>query len=777
MDRAGTSLTITCDSRYPGENRDCIDAGSAYTVGVRARNANGESAWANSAPAQPSTAAPDPVAEVRVTHNGSNLTVSWDAPARATHYDVTYTDTGSGQNARAAWNRAGTNLTIACDSRWPGQDRHCIDGAAAYRVGVRARNAAGESAWANSAATARPALSVADATVDEPGAGQSASLDFVVTLDPASTGRVTVAYATGKAGDTATAGSDYTARSGTLTFAAGETSKTVSVPVLPDPHDDGGETLTLTLSNASGARIADGEATGTITNDGPMPKAWIARFGRTVADQVIGAVESRMQAPRTPGTEVRLAGERLEWGAGGEGAGLKQAQAVAEAEARREAARLGRWRKGGTGDGDTAALESRTVTERELLFGSSFALTSGTAGGGSAAVWGQDAVTRFDGREGDLSLDGEVATALLGADWSWGPGSGSGAGRATAGLMVGHSMGEGGYRGASGGGKVSSTLTGLYPWGRYAVSERVTVWGVAGWGEGSLELTPEGASGGGQATLRADLDLAMGAAGLRGTLLDGGGDGLTLATKTDAMAVRTSTGRGRGAHGGTLAASEATVTRLRLGLEASRPVALGGGDGAVLTPSLEVGVRQDGGDAETGFGFDLGGSLVFSDPGLGVEAELRARGLLTHEAGGFRERGLSGALNWRQRPDSDRGATLSLTQTVGGSASGGAEALLSRTTLDGLAANDAGGGNDLAARRLEAKLGYGLASFGGRFTLTPEAGAGFADTGRDYRLGLRLTRPADAGAFELILEAARREAADDPAGPVHDVRLGLTARF
>ena len=61
------------------------------------------------------TTAPDPVAAVNVTHQGSSLEVSWNAPARASHYDVTYS--GGGVNARAAWNRAGTSITITCDSR------------------------------------------------------------------------------------------------------------------------------------------------------------------------------------------------------------------------------------------------------------------------------------------------------------------------------------------------------------------------------------------------------------------------------------------------------------------------------------------------------------------------------------------------------------------------------------------------------------------------------------------------------------------------------------
>ncbi len=78
-------------------------------------------------------------------------------------------------------------------------------------------------------------------------------------------------------------------------------------------------------------------------------------------------------------------------------------------------------------------------------------------------------------------------------------------------------------------------------------------------------------------------------------------------------------------------------------------------------------------------------------------------------------------------------------------------------------------------------LGYGLSSFGNRFTLTPEAGAGFADTGRDYRLGLRLSPAGGAAAFELSFEALRREAANNDGGSgsvaEHEVGFGATARW
>ncbi len=105
------------------------------------------------------------------------------------------------------------------------------------------------------------ALSVADALTLE---GPDATLDFVVTLAPATDDPVTVDYATSDG--TAMEGSDYTAIQGTLTFQPSETTKTVQVPVIDDTEMDDGETVTLTLSNASGASITDGEATGTIRN-------------------------------------------------------------------------------------------------------------------------------------------------------------------------------------------------------------------------------------------------------------------------------------------------------------------------------------------------------------------------------------------------------------------------------------------------------------------------------------------------------------------------------
>lgn len=107
-------------------------------------------------------------------------------------------------------------------------------------------------------------LSVSDASVTEGG-----NLVFTVTLSRVDSGTVTVNYATSNG--TATSGSDYTAASGTLTFAPGQTSKTVTVATIDDSAEEPSETVNLTLSSASGAVIGAGVGVGTIIdNDQPV---------------------------------------------------------------------------------------------------------------------------------------------------------------------------------------------------------------------------------------------------------------------------------------------------------------------------------------------------------------------------------------------------------------------------------------------------------------------------------------------------------------------------
>lgn len=125
--------------------------------------------------------------------------------------------------------------------------------------------------------------------------------------------------------------------------------------------------------------------------------------------------------------------------------------------------------------------------------------------------------------------------------------------------------------------------------------------------------------------------------------------------------------------GGNLAAMEAETSRMRLMLKGSRAFVLDGGGG--FTPTLEVGLRQDGDDAETGTGIEVGDGMSYVDPASELTAEAKVPGLVAHEDTDYSEWGVLGAV--RIAPGADvRGLPLSLAPAWGAD-SGGAEQLRS----------------------------------------------------------------------------------------------------
>ena len=614
----------------------------------------------------------------------------------------------------------------------------------------------------------RPAVSVADARADE---GANATVDFEVSLSRAFTTAahsVTVDYAT--ADGTATAGEDYTATSGTLTFAAGESSKTVSVTVLDDAIDEGEETFSLSLSNAAGARIGDGEATGTIANDDPLQKMWLSRFGRTVADHVTGAVSDRLSGPLT-GAQVTVGGQSLDLAAMEDEARLGEtltalARALGAAEGP-ESGDDGGLPGASLGGGAPPVLDGsamRSVTGRELLLGSTFHLArEGDGGGPGLAAWGRMTVGGFDGEApsdgGAMRIDGEVTTGILGTDAEWD--------RLLAGVAVSLSQGEGTFAVPEvDSGTIESTMTTVSPYARVTLSDRVSAWGLVGFGTGDMTLVQAAnARGQPERVTRTDLSMRLGAVGGRGALLQADETGgMDLALKADAFLVQT-TSEAISNEGDTTA----DASRVRLILEGSRAFRMEGG--GVFTPGLELGVRHDGGDAETGTGVELGGRVSWTDPETGVSVEANVRTLVAHEDSGYEEWGASGAV--RLDPGAaGRGLSLRLAPTWG-SPSSGMDRLWSARDARALAPD----GEFEPERRLEGELGYGLPAFGGGFTGTPYVGFGLSGgDARDYRIGWRLGLARSGPAtFDLGLEATRREAVGD--APEHGVRLGLEVRF
>ena len=624
-----------------------------------------------------------------------------------------------------------------------------------------------------------PAISISDASAQE---GPNAALDFTVSLNKPAPERVVVNYKTENG--TAEYGEDYVRVEGdvrldlveskVLEFAVGEQEKTITVQVIDDAHDEGDETFKVKLWGASNATIADDTGIGTISNDDPLQKMWLSRFGRTVAGHVTDAVSDRLAAPLT-GAQVTVGGQSVDLAQTEDGAVLTQAlTAVAGVlgapsgppPANEEGFGAGGWTGTDLRDAPTlGASTAREISGRELLLGSAFHVgrESGGAGPGLAA-WGRVTVGGFDGEtpadDASLRIDGEVTTGILGADAEWG--------RLLAGVAVSVSDGEGTFEQPGvDSGNIESTMTTVSPYARVSLTDRVSAWGLVGFGTGDMEVVQAANDRGGQTerVMRTDLGMRLGAVGGRGALLEGRETGgMDLALKADAFLVETEaepvSNEGK---------TTADASRVRLLLEGRRSFETGGG--GVLTPELELGLRHDGGDAETGTGVELGGRLSFAAAGSGLSMEASVRALVAHEASGYEEWGASGSV--RLAPDErGRGLSFSLAPTWGAPASG-VDRLWSTRDARGLAP-DAAFEPDT---RLEAELGYGH-RVGGAFTGTPYAGLGLSGSGRDYRIGWRLTSAVrgDSG-FEVNLDATRREAANDDAAPEHGVMLRGALRW
>ena len=342
------------------------------------------------------------------------------------------------------------------------------------------------------------------------------------------------------------------------------------------------------------------------------------------------------------------------------------------------------------------------------------------------------------------------------------------------------SEGEGGFRDHAdtgdpahehrGEGEVESTLTSVHPYVRLEASERLSLWGVLGYGVGELTLTVGGSESGPapRQRLTTDTSMEMAAAGARGVLAAvPETDGVELAVRTDALLVRMRSDAVQGGEGGgNLAATTAESSRLRFLFEGSRRSAVGAS--GALTPSFEAGLRHDGGDAETGFGLELGAGLRYTEPGSGLTVEAKLRGLVAHQDADYREWGASGGI--RIDPGaSGRGLSLSVAPAWG-EATNGAERLWSLADARGL-------GNPGAfepSLRLDTEAGYGLRGFAGRGLTTPYAGLGLSETGgRVLRAGVRWTVGTAAS---LGLEATRREPADEGAAG-HDIEVGVRLRW
>ena len=622
-----------------------------------------------------------------------------------------------------------------------------------------------------------PTLSIADAR----GREADGQLVFNLTLNRTAQQPVSVQYATRDG--TAKAAEDYEALAGTASIAAGESTARIVVPLHIDLFSEPDETFALMLSRADGARLADAQATGTIedaTEDGAASQQWLARFGRVAGGQVMAVIGEQIASNRGGESQVTLAGTRLtggganpfgaptagldRFGQGGLGlapsAGWNNASSLSAAGWNRQA-QPGEtpWRgdsgiggaggiagglgtpggspgagfgASGAGFGPTA---TRTMSGRELLANSAFLLNAGPGGGNGVAVWGRGAYTRFDNLGEGIQTGGDAVTATVGVDWA--------CARCLLGIALSHTVVDATY-GAAGEetGELESTVTGLYPYFGAQLTERFSVWGLVGQGEGELIATPtEGRA------VRVDLESGLAGLGARGEIVVAD-NGFTLAVKTDALVARTSTGQAE-----EILEAEGEYRRVRLGLEGAWLRELG--ENASLRSSLEVAAREDAGDGLDGRGVEVAGALKFIDVAPGLSLDLGVRGLVSHESEDFEEWGVSGGFRYDPEPESAAGPRLSLSHSRGPAGSGGLQQALWQNNRSRPLAPSPGRPDGQPDGQLSAEFAYGFDAFGALGV--PWARVGTTGAGKEYRLGYSLFTHRGTPSLELGQSAFARE--------------------
>ena len=418
------------------------------------------------------------------------------------------------------------------------------------------------------------------------------------------------------------------------------------------------------------------------------------------------------------------------------------------------------------------AIEDGTLTLDDVLAGSSFrlplaAVNDGMApGAGGPVVWGRGERQVLESTESAFAWDGTVLTGQIGID-------GCPRDDLLTGLALSRSIGEFDYSDGTGSspvrGDYQSRMTSVHPYLGWTSPQGLGLWATVGYGWGDIEIEDAQVRDGDPdyPVRRSDTTLKTAAAGASGPLMTDespiAGGTTTLMLKGEASWAQVEVE----GDDGLIAQQTVNANRLRLALEGSHEQALA--SGGSLTPSLELGLRHDGGDGITGTGIEIGGSLRYRDPASGLTIEGNGRVLAGQSD--YREWGLGGSL--RLDPGAEgRGLSFSLFPAWGETASG-VDRLWDQDVAE-LASDDGTANDNVPQMRLDGELGYGFGALGGQGLLTPYGGFALADEGsRRYRIGIRFEI---APAFDLSFEGARREPANDAAAD-HAVMLRGQMRF
>ena len=513
-----------------------------------------------------------------------------------------------------------------------------------------------------------------------------------------------------------------------LRFGIGAQKKTFTITALDEDdtnEDFDDETVTLSFGAMLPPGVSRGDpATATLTiidDEGAVVPSRFRRLNNeilskhalTLADVTIAAVTSRQEAGPTCADQATT----------GSLGGSSSLAEILRANAQ--------------------TLTTGSLNLKQLLGTSSFRLRltedGSGAGPGCLTLWGQGDYRNLSSSDAQgLEWDGDLVTGQVGADALLQP-------DLRAGLAVSWSEGDFDYTDRTTGepfsGDYTSRMMSVHPYLTWWSPAGLDVWATGGYGQGEIEIKDEEAG-----THTSDTTLRLASVGASGLLPIGdaliAGGTTTLRVKAQASVAQMKVE----GNGSLLEEQTIEAQRLRLALEGSHERMLA--SGGSLTPSLEVGLRHDGGDGATGTGLELGGGLRYVAPALGLTVEGRGRVLAAYEED-YEEWGASGLI--RLDPGIDRqGLSLSLVPSYGQTASG-----VQRLWDQGLTQGSPQGAPTTQAPtgRLEAEVGYGLVAFAGQGLVTPYSAVTLGGGTQQYRVGSRVELGPE---LRLSLEGTRQ---------------------
>ena len=364
-------------------------------------------------------------------------------------------------------------------------------------------------------------------------------------------------------------------------------------------------------------------------------------------------------------------------------------------------------------------FENSPVSLSQVVNGSSFAVPFGFGRGcivcpGSPTFWGRGDYGQMSSDDGSLDWDGNLTRAQIGLDAR--PGA-----EMLTGLALSWAQGSFDYTAPLLGeervdGTYTTRMLSLHPYFGFSPG-RLGVWLTAGLGRGNLDIDDEQGTVGQQSS---DTSLRTASVGASGDLLANGPTQLRLKGAATVAQIGVE-GEGR------IAEQTVNANRLRLALKGSHAYEVGM-DGQ-MTPQLEVALRQDGGDGQTGAGVEVGGGLRYEGGGFTLEAMARSLVSDGDDEVDYQEWGAH-LLLLRSAGTGGRGLSLRLMPTYGTQAN-------SLTLWERSVAEIADRGAVNAEGQLRAEVGYGLTAPGGRGVYTVYSGMTQAPERMQLRLGTR----------------------------------------